>query len=218
MKIAFVSLEGVLAPDIWNHIAKIANIPGLVRPDDDPRHFAEVTQHRVNLLKDHRLTFDDLHFIVSMFDPFKGAAAFLKGLQRHYRVVMVSDSFAEVALHFGRALGNVELKCPLLRTDDARDFGQCEILPGYTKEELVQFYHASGYETMAIGSTVHDLGMLRRSTDRFLFRPSPSARQLAPGVQIVSEYKEILSSLSISPLHLFPVGSLASKRITETAC
>jgi phosphoserine/homoserine phosphotransferase len=217
MKIAFISLEGVLAPDLWNHIAEIANIPQLVRSDEDPRHFVEVAQQRISLLRDHGLTFDDLHFIVSMFDPFKGAAAFLKGLQRHYRVVIVSDSFAEIALHFSRSLGSPELKCPLLRSGDSRNFSECELLPGHSKEELVQFYHASGYDTVAIGSSIHDLGMLRKSAESFLFRPSPSALQLASGIQVVNEYREILGSLSISPLHIFPVPSQPSKRAAETA-
>jgi phosphoserine/homoserine phosphotransferase len=217
MKIAFISLEGVLAPDLWNHIAEIANIPELIRVDGDKRRFEEVTQQRINLLKDHRLTFDDLYFIVSMFDPFKGAAAFVKGMQRHFRVVVLSDSFPEIALHFTRSLGNPELKCPLLRSDDARDFSGCELLLGFSKEETVQFYNASGYDTVAIGSSVHDLGMLRQSGERFLFRPSLSTRKLACGIQAVNEYKEILGSLSVPPLHIFPLALHSARRAAETA-
>jgi hypothetical protein len=110
MKTAIIRLDGILAPPIWQQIAQVARIPDLVTSNEMwiVDNIA-LKKKRMSLLKQHGIKRDDLQFIVSMHSPYKGAAAFVKALRRDHRVIAVTNAPRQLAHHFTKILGSIEL-------------------------------------------------------------------------------------------------------------
>ena len=178
MKTALIRLDGILVPPIWQQIAVVAGIPELIAKQETLARNAEVLMlQRLAALRKHRLSMDDLLFIVSMHEPFSGAAAFVQALRKSdYRIIVVSDALPELARHFATLLGDVGL-----HTDGSFPEGNWSWL---WKDD-----------TVLIGQTASDVIHLRQSKIRFLFRPSQHTLSLANGIAVAQHYREILNEV-----------------------
>jgi phosphoserine/homoserine phosphotransferase len=206
MKIACVSLEGVLAPRIWEELAGVAGIPGLGHDSPAPAGFRECMQRRVSLLREHGMRLDDLQFIASMFNPLKGANAFIQSLQEEgYRIVLLSDAFPEVATHFTTSFGEVEILCPHLAVNDAGLVEASDAaLSLYSKKDTVAAFIRKGHDVLAIGHSIHDIDMLRAASHGVLYRPAPATKTAAPDLHVCTTYRELHNFRSFSVIsHMF---------------
>lgn len=205
MKIACISLEGVLAPKIWEEFGSVTGIPGLGREDATPAGFRELMQQRVALLREHHVRLEDLQFIASMFNPLKGAAAFMQSLQEDgYRIVVLSESFPEVATHFTAFFGELEILCPQLTVDESGLATSENALSVYAKADIVADFARRGHDTLAIGHSIQDVDMLRAASRGVLYRPSIATKKAAPDLHVCTTYRALNNFRAFSSVsHMF---------------
>ena len=111
MKILCSDLEGTLAPEIWQEIAKEFSIDELLATTRDFPEFDDLMIHRMNVLKQKKIKFSDIKKILNEIEPFEGAASFLQSIKNSYQTVIVSDTFYELSGAVIQKLGNPLLLC-----------------------------------------------------------------------------------------------------------
>ncbi|MES2743200.1 MAG: bifunctional phosphoserine phosphatase/homoserine phosphotransferase ThrH [Pseudomonadota bacterium] len=192
MNIACIDLEGVLAPEMWPHVALHAGIPELAATTREEPDYPQLMRRRISLLRQHGLKFLDVQRIVATLPVLEGAADFLSTLRLTYHVLVVSDAFMELAAQFGPPLGEPEFQCHRLTVDGDGFIDGCRFLPRRGKEETVRLYQEAGHHILAVGDAFNDLAMLDLADIGFLFRPSPQTVNAARGLRTVTDYDEIL--------------------------
>lgn len=196
MNIACIDLEGVLAPEMWPHVAKCAGIPALAVTTREEPDYPRLMRRRIGLLRRHGLKLVDVQRIVAVLPVLDGAAEFLRTLERDHRVLIVSDAFTELAAQFGQALGAPELQCHQLSVCRDGYIDGCRFLSRRGKEETVRLFQEDGHRILAVGDAFNDLAMLHLADDGFLFRPSQQTVSAAGGLRVVTRYDEILYAIA----------------------
>jgi phosphoserine phosphatase len=190
MKTAIIRLDGILAPPIWQQIAQVARIPDLVTSNEMwiVDNIA-LKKKRMSLLKQHGIKRDDLQFIVSMHSPYKGAAAFVKALRRDHRVIAVTNAPRQLAHHFTKILGSIELHSEFDACGSQSSLtDQANRLPSQRTIDA----NTSSEETLVIGHALSDMPMLMQGARRYLFRPSKNTARWVQGIPVVQQYHQML--------------------------
>jgi len=192
MNVACIDLEGVLVPEIWPHIGSCVGIPELAITTREEPNYLKLMCQRIALLHQHHLKLKDVQEIVASLSIFEGAASFLDQLREDFKVLIVSDAFIELAIHFSPSLGLPEIQCHSLSVDDAGYIDRCIFLPRRGKEETIRSLRKTNHCILAVGDAFNDLEMLRSADLGFLFRPSQQTLNSAGDLTVVTSYHEIL--------------------------
>ncbi len=97
MKIVCLDLEGVLVPEIWITFAERTGIPELRRTTRDEPNYDTLMKYRLGILAQHKLGLPDIQKVIGEMGPMDGARAFLDQLREDYEVIILSDTFYELA-------------------------------------------------------------------------------------------------------------------------
>ena len=105
MKILCTDLEGTLAPEIWQEIGRNYNIPELSATTREIPDFEDLMNMRMEALQNNAIKYSDLKHFLKTIDPYQGAKEFLNSLKVKYQIVIVSDTFYELALPLIKKFG-----------------------------------------------------------------------------------------------------------------
>jgi phosphoserine/homoserine phosphotransferase len=108
MKILCTDLEGTLAPEIWQEIGRHYNIPELNATTREIPEFEDLMNMRMEALKHNTIKYSELKEFLKTIEPYEGAKEFLSSLTDKYQVVIVSDTFYELALPVIKKLGDFQ--------------------------------------------------------------------------------------------------------------
>ncbi|MDO5639522.1 MAG: bifunctional phosphoserine phosphatase/homoserine phosphotransferase ThrH [Neisseria sp.] len=196
---AFLDLEGVLYPELWEIYAEELALPALAKTTREEPDYHKLVRERIALLGEHGIGLARLAEISDKVGLLAGAADFVRQLQqRGFIVCVVTDAFQEIIGSAVRQLGIAEIypnrfvcddKGRIVAADYARKTGKHEVLQA-------KLHGKTQVWSMAVGDTFNDFSMLEYADCGFLFRPSDSARQrAAASFRVTWEYREILAAL-----------------------
>ena len=97
MNIVCLDMEGVLVPEIWIAFAEASGIPELKRTTRDEPDYHKLMDFRLNILREHGLGLKEIQATIAGIDPLPGAKAFLDELRATTQVVILSDTFEQLA-------------------------------------------------------------------------------------------------------------------------
>ena len=95
MELVCLDLEGVLIPEIWIAFAEKTGIESLKKTTRDEPDYDVLMRYRLQILKDHGLTLQDIQAVIATLEPLPGAKAFVYWLNRNFQVIILSDTFYE---------------------------------------------------------------------------------------------------------------------------
>lgn len=192
MKIACISLEGVLTPHIWEEVAKIVGIPEFIEEDGISLDYPSVMRRRIATLRRHGVTYGDIQFIVSMLKCSRGASSLIRALRKEHYIIVLADTFQEIAVQFTKHLGHPVLKSHQACADE-HGYLKDDFNLNYQKHAVVDLYNKLGHQTLAIGHSLHDLTMIRKATAGCLYRPTGETRLLGWDLPMFYELRDISS-------------------------
>ena len=169
MRIICLDLEGVLVPEIWVSLAERTKIKDLFLTTRDIEDYSELMDHRLKIFKREGLKIEDIHEAVNALEPFDGAKDFLDILSNDFQVVILSDTFYEIASPLFNKLGNPTVFCHHL------DISKNGVIEGYKlrienqKKRAVEAFHKLGFSVYAAGDSYNDIGMLKEADLGVLF-------------------------------------------------
>jgi precorrin-6A/cobalt-precorrin-6A reductase len=198
-----LDLESVLVPEIWATVARIAGVAELALTTRDLADYGALMQQRIALCRRHGLTLSRLRDIVATMQPLPGAVEFLNWAQEQALVVIVSDTYHELAWPAAAKLGCPLMICNSLALDEAG------YLAGYTlrsggKADAVRRFQRLGFQAAAVGDSYNDLEMLKAADAGVLFQPCAGMS----GFTMVSTFAGLQKELA----------GLFERRTAETRC
>lgn len=117
MKIVCLDMEGTLTPEIWQEVARQTNVPELLKTTRDIPSFGELMDYRIRLMQKHNISFSSLKKVAEQMTPLDGAREFLDRVRQDFQVVILSDTFYELAMPLMSKLGDPLLLCHRLQIE-----------------------------------------------------------------------------------------------------
>lgn len=190
MKVACLDLEGTLAPEIWEKIAEETGIEELGLTTRDIPDFERLMNHRFEHLRKNGIDLERIGEIVRGLEPYTGAVDFVKWLEKHAQIVVITGSFYEFIPSIREKLGNPLVIANNLRVDEsgcpASFFDRVDC-----KARFVKLFRNLNMDTLAVGDSFNDGDMLKEADKGVFFDPPEEIRNRYPEVPAVADYREL---------------------------
>ena len=193
MKILCTDLEGTLAPEIWQEIGRNYNIPELNATTREIPDFEDLMNMRMEALQNNAIKYSDLKNFLKTIDPYQGAKEFLNSLKDKYQIVIVSDTFYELALPLIEKLGDYPILCHHLNIKD-------DYIESYSKRQndpkrnVVKGFKSMNYECFCMGDSYNDIQMIDESNGAFIFAPE-EIKSSRPDILSFESYNDLRNYL-----------------------
>jgi phosphoserine/homoserine phosphotransferase len=191
MKIACLDFEGVLVPEIWIGLAGRTGIDELKVTTRDIPDYDELMTYRLELMRRHNLRFADIQAAADALEPLPGAEAFLTWLRTEFQVVVLSDTFYELAGPLVRKLGYPMMLCHRLEVNTEGRITNYHLRQIDPKRASVKAFKSLNYTIVAAGDSYNDISMLQEADFGMLF---------CPPEKVVTDYPEFAVALNYTEL------------------
>lgn len=195
MNLVCLDLEGVLVPEVWIAFAEASGIPELKRTTRDEPNYEKLMNWRIGVLKEHGLGVKEIQAVVDTVEPFPGAREFLDELRSMTQVVLISDIVDQLAAPLMKKLGWPTIFCNSLDLDEAGEITGLTLRSGNSKLAAVQAFQSMGYDTIAAGDSLNDIGMIGGSKAGFLFRTTEQIKADHPHIPAFETYDDLLEAI-----------------------
>ena len=196
MNIVCLDMEGVLVPEIWIAFSEETGIPELRRTTRDEPDYDKLMNYRIDILKEHGLGLKEIQETISRIDPYPGALDFMNRLREVTQAVILSDTFTQFAQPLMKKLNYPTLLCNELTV------GEDDMISGFrmrcreSKLTTVRGLQSIGFDTIAVGDSYNDLGMILASKAGFLFRTTETLKRDHPDLQAFETYDELFDAIT----------------------
>ena len=184
-------MEGVLTPEIWIAVAEKTGIPELRRTTRDEPDYDKLMRGRLKILDQHGLKLSDIQQVIGTLRPLEGAKEFLDELRSRVQVLILSDTFEQVATPFLRQLGWPTLLCHRLVVQQDRIVDYKLRVPEQ-KQRTVAALKLLNYHVIAGGDSFNDTAMLGEAHVGILFRAPDNVKQQFPQFKAIEAYADLM--------------------------
>lgn len=190
-------LEGVLVPEIWERIAEETGIPELERTTRDEPDFRRLMEHRLQVLNAHDLRVPALQEIAATIEPYPGAVELLEWLRDFAQVLIVSDTFHELADGLVRRMGGFSLFANRFEVgQDGRIEGVRLRIRG-RKDQVIRSVQELGFRVVAIGDSYNDESVLRAADHAILYNAPMDLIERLPQAFQAHDYDDIREHVEV---------------------
>lgn len=195
MHVVCLDLEGVLVPEIWIGLAENTGIESLRATTRDVPDYDQLMRQRLDLLDARGMGFAELRQVAESLEPLDGAREFLDWLRERCQVVILSDTFYELAGTLMRKLGWPTLFCHRLEVDGNGRISGYRLRQVQPKKAAVRALRALNFQVLAVGDSYNDLEMLAEADAGILFRPPDNVVRDAPDYPVTHDYDALKAEL-----------------------
>lgn len=196
MKIVCLDMEGVLTPEIWQHVARRTRIQELNLTTRDVKDYRELMDRRLDICQAHDVTLEKIQACIAELDVFEGARDMIDWIRERYQLLILSDTFSEFAGHFMKQLGYPTLFCHNISYNPATKRLEYVLRQENAKAKSVQAMRSLNIRTCAAGDSYNDIHMLKEADVATFFRAPENIRQEFPeygNLQAYAELKEFIT-------------------------
>jgi len=147
--------------------------------------------YRIKLMQENGLKLIDIQLAASQLELLPGALDFVNRVRTNFQVVILSDTFHEIASPLMEKLGNPLLLCHNLSIADDGSILKYHLRNEKAKQQAILGFQSMGYRCFAAGDSYNDIQMFEVA-DKGFFINAP--------IKISSEYPEIPSYNSYDEL------------------
>ncbi len=195
MHVVCLDLEGVLVPEIWIGLAEKTGIESLRATTRDIPDYDQLMRQRIQELDRRNMGFADLKGVAESLEPMEGAREFLDWLRDRFQVIILSDTFYELAGALMQKLGWPTLFCNKLEIDANGRISGYRLRQAHPKREAVKALKSLNYRVLAAGDSYNDLSMLAEADAGILFRPPENVIRDAPEYPVTQDYPGLSEAL-----------------------
>lgn len=195
MNIVCLDMEGVIEPEIWIAFSEASGIPELRRTTRDEPDYDKLMRWRIGILKEHGLGLKEIRETIAKIEPLEGAKDFLDELRQMVPTVILSDTFEQFGMPLMEKLGRPTLLCNRLEVAENGEITGFTMRCEQSKLTSVKGFQSMGYETIAVGDSYNDLGMIRASKLGILFRAPDNVKAENPDLPTCETYEELMAAI-----------------------
>jgi phosphoserine / homoserine phosphotransferase len=196
MNIACLDFEGVLVPEIWIGLAQRTGIEELKVTTRDIPDYDELMTHRLAIMRRHGLRFDDVQAAADALQPLAGAEDFLEWLRPRFQVVILSDTFYELAGPLVAKLDYPLLLCHRLEIDAQNRIAGYRLRQADPKRASVKAFKSLRYKVLAAGDSYNDVSMLAEADFGVLYCPPDNVVVDHPEFPVARDYAELQTAFT----------------------
>ena len=190
MEYVCLDLEGVLVPEIWVEVAELTGEDQFRLTTQDLKDYSELMNMRMDLVKKYELTMDQITNIVEGMDPFDGSKSFLDWARDNFQLVIVSDTFYELAWPLIRKLGTPSIICHNLLIENNEIKGY-SLRQDENKKKVVQSLKDLHYKVFASGDSYNDIQMLKQADLGVFFQAPKHIRDEFSDIPAVEDHNAL---------------------------
>ena len=196
MYILCSDLEGVLVPEIWINVAKQTGIDELRLTTRDISDYNVLMNRRLEILKQHGITINDIRKVISLLEPLPGALDFLNWLHGRVQLIIVSDTFREFADPLLEKMGWSVLFCHNLSIDREGNITGFNLRQSDAKRKVTGALQNLNFKVIAVGDSYNDISMLRKAEHGILFQPPRNVIDDNQDIRVVNSYSQLRNAIS----------------------
>ncbi|MFZ2340073.1 MAG: bifunctional phosphoserine phosphatase/homoserine phosphotransferase ThrH [Bacteroidales bacterium] len=196
MYILCSDLEGVLVPEVWINVARWTGIEELKLTTRDITDYNALMKRRLEILKQHGITINDIQKVISLLELMPGALDFVNWLHGRVQMVVVSDTFREFADPLLEKMGWPVLFCHHLTIDREGNITDFNLRQNEAKRRVVEALQNLNFKVIAVGDSYNDISMLRKAEHGILYRPPQNVIDDNKDIRVVSSYSQLKNMIS----------------------
>ena len=195
MDIVCFDMEGTLTPEIWEQVAADSGISELNKTTRDISSYSDLMDYRIKIMKEHNLKLADIIKATEKLDLLDGALDFLNQVRQEFQVVILSDTFHEIAYPLMEKLGYPLLLCHTLDVDTEDNILGYKLRDLQAKKQAILGFQSMGYRCLAAGDSFNDLQMFEVADQGFFINAPEAISSSMPEIPSFNAYSNLLSAL-----------------------
>ena len=195
MDIVCFDMEGTLTPEIWEQVALDSGISELNKTTRDIPSYSDLMDYRIEIMKQHNLKLADIVAATKKLDLLDGALDFLNQVRQEFQVVILSDTFHEIAYPLMKKLGYPLLLCHTLDVDAENNILGYKLRDLQAKKQAILGFQSMGYRCLAAGDSFNDLQMFEVADQGFFINAPEAIANSMPDIPSFNAYHDLLDAL-----------------------
>lgn len=195
MDIVCLDMEGTLTPEIWEQVAVDSGISELNKTTRDIPSYSDLMDYRIKVMKENNLKLADIVEAAKKLDLLDGALDFLNQVRKEFQVVILSDTFHEIAYPLMKKLGYPLLLCHTLDVDADDNILGYKLRDLQAKKQAILGFQSMGYSCLAVGDSFNDLQMFEVADQGFFINAPETISTSMPDIPCFNEYPNLLNAL-----------------------
>ena len=190
MEIVCLDMEGTLTPEIWERVALNTGIKDLGKTTRDIPSYEELMDMRLQVMSREGLKLSDIQQAADSLELLPGAYEFVSKLRKDFQVVILSDTFHEIAKPLMQKLDFPFLLCHNLVVENDSIISYKLRHPKAKKQAIVSFQDM-GYRCFAAGDSHNDIQMFEVATKGFFINAPENISLKYPNINSFHNYNDL---------------------------
>lgn len=201
MEIACFDMEGTLTPEIWEQIASNTGIEEFNKTTRDIPDYSDLMDFRLKVMKENNLKLSDIQKASGELELLDGAAEFLSRIRENFQVVILSDTFHEIAKPLIRKMGFPLLLCHNLEVNNDEVISY-KLRHKQAKKQAILSFQSIGYRCIAAGDSFNDIQMFEVAESGFFINAPDKISSQYPDIPSFHNYDDLESAIKDSSLFI----------------
>ena len=187
-------MEGTLTEEIWQKVAEDTGIEDFAKTTRDVPSYSDLMDARLAVMEKEGITLKDIQIASSKVDLLDGARDFLESLRQNFQVVILSDTFHEIASPLMEKLSFPLLLCHTFTVNNGM-ITAYKLRQEKAKQEAIKAFQRLGYRCFAAGDSFNDIQMFEVCEKGFFINAPEKVTSIHPEVEIAKDYTELEAKL-----------------------
>lgn len=190
MEIVCFDMEGTLTPEIWEKVASNTGIDEFNKTTRDIPDYGQLMDYRLKIMRSNGLKLSDIQNASKDLDLLPGAESFLAKVRENFQVVILSDTFHEIAQPLMKKMGFPLLLCHNLEVvnDEVISY---KLRHKKAKKQAIQGFQSMGYRCLAAGDSYNDLQMFEVAEKGFFINAPKKISDANPEIESFNNYEDL---------------------------
>ncbi len=194
MEIVCLDMEGTLTPEIWERVASNTGIEELGKTTRDIPSYEDLMDMRLKIMSEKGIKLSDIQKAADSLELLPGAYEFVSNLRKDFQVVILSDTFHDIAKPLMEKLGFPFLLCHnlVIKNDEIVTYKLRH--PKAKKQAILSLQHI-GYRCFAAGDSHNDIQMFEVAEKGFFLNAPDKISSQYPEIQSFNDYGKLKDAI-----------------------
>ena len=194
MEIVCLDMEGTLTPEVWERVAANTGIKELGKTTRDIPDYGELMEMRIKIMSENGIKLSNVQDAAASLELLPGALSFVNKLREKFQVVILSDTFHDVAKPLMKKLGYPFLLCHNLKVIDD-EIVSYEFRHPQAKKQAIESFKSLGYRCFAAGDSHNDIQMFEVADKGFFINAPLKISSKHPEIESYDNYNDLAKAI-----------------------
>ena len=201
MEIVCLDMEGTLTPEIWERVAANTGIQELGQTTRDIPSYEKLMDMRLEIMSKRGIKLSDVQNAAASLELLPGALDFVNNLRKNFQVIILSDTFHDIAKPLMQKLGFPFLLCHTLEVKNDQIISY-KLRHSKAKHQAITFFKEMGYRCFAAGDSHNDIQMFEIADKGFFMNAPLKISSLHPEIDSFDSYNDLEEAILANSIYV----------------